>query len=155
MLMRTSLSTLFLFVFFAASAQVKITGRVTIESGPEAAIGASVQVKGSTTGAVTDIDGNYTVEVPDPKATLVFSYTGFTTQNVVVGSRTTVDITLTENAAQLSEVVVTGYGSQKRSSISGSVSTVGAPFSPASSHPRRGSGPCSTPTRAPNAMKLR
>lgn len=124
--MRFLLSILLLSVAFVATAQVKISGRVTIDNGKEAAIGASIQVKGTSTGTITDVDGNYTIQVPDQSAVLVFAYTGFATQSIAVGARTTIDVALAEDASQLSEVVVTGYGSQKRSSISGSVSTVAA-----------------------------
>ncbi len=124
--MRLLLSTTFLFFTLALSAQVKITGRVTLLPDGEGAVGATVQVKGLASGAATDLDGQYTITVPDRSAILVFSYTGFTTQEVPVGANTVVDIALSESASQLGEVVVTGYGTQKRSSISGSVSTIGA-----------------------------
>jgi TonB-linked SusC/RagA family outer membrane protein len=124
--MRIHLSIIFSCIAFALSAQIKITGRVNIEGANEAAIGATVVLKGTTTGTSTDIEGNYTIQVPDQNAVLVFTYTGYLTQEIVVGNRTSVTVNLSENSAQLSEVIVTGYGSQKRSSISGSVATLGA-----------------------------
>jgi len=123
--MRNLLFILFIAISTTGFAQVRCTGRVLITDN-ETAVGATVQVKGTTTGATTDLDGNYTIQVPDQKAILVFSYTGYTSQEVPVGSNTKIDITLLENNSQLDEVIITGYGSQKRSSISGSVSTVGA-----------------------------
>lgn len=110
----------------ALSAQVKITGRVLLQPDGETAVGATIQVKGTTTGATTDLDGNYTINAADRTAVLVFSYTGFTTQEITVGNQTTIDVTLEESASTLNEVIVTGYGTEKRSSISGSVSTIGA-----------------------------
>lgn len=124
--MRLFSTLLFCALAFAAAAQVKITGRVTLENETEPAIGATIQLKGTTTGATTDFDGNFSIEIADRTAVLLVSYTGFTTQEVAVGANNTLLIRLAENASVINEVVVTGYGSQKRSSISGSVSTVGA-----------------------------
>ncbi len=113
-------------VALAATAQTNIKGRVTLSPTSEAAIGATVVVKGTTQGATTDLDGNFAVVVSGSPVTLVVSYAGYTTQEVTADGRTTVEVLLSENASVLSEVVVTGYGSQKRSNISGAVSTVGA-----------------------------
>ncbi len=109
-----------------AQAQIKITGRVTLQTGNEGAIGATVRVKGANLGTTTDLDGNYILSVPDRDAVLVFSYTGFVEQEIPVGNNTTIDVVLSESVSQLNEVVVTGYGAQKRSSISGAVSSVGS-----------------------------
>ncbi|HRI59817.1 MAG TPA: TonB-dependent receptor [Saprospiraceae bacterium] len=124
--MRILLSIVILLLAFAAQAQIKISGRVTLQPDGEVAIGVTVQLKGSTTGAVTDYDGNYTLTVPDRSAVLVFAYTGFLSQEIEVGNQDNISVVLAENASQLDEVVVTGYGTQKRASISGSVSTVNA-----------------------------
>lgn len=124
--MRFSLSIFFFVLFFAASAQTKITGRVTLENDSEPAIGVSVKLKGTTSGATTDLDGNFSLEIPNRSAVLIFSYTGFLPQEITVGDQNTIYIRLSENASMINEVVVTGYGSQKRSSISGSVSTLDA-----------------------------
>jgi TonB-linked SusC/RagA family outer membrane protein len=113
-------------IAFSAAAQTKVTGRVSLASDGEPAIGATVLLRGTTTGAITDFDGNFAIQVPDERAVLVFSYTGFLAQEIEVGTRKEVNVVLSENASQLNEVVVTGYGSQKRSNISGSVSTVSA-----------------------------
>jgi TonB-dependent starch-binding outer membrane protein SusC len=117
---------LFIFLSLTISAQIKITGRVTLLDAIDVAIGASVQVKGSSVGAVTDVNGNYSITIPDRKTILIFSYTGFLTQEIEVGNLNTIDVIFLENASLINEVIVTGYGSQKRSSISGSVSTVSA-----------------------------
>jgi TonB-linked SusC/RagA family outer membrane protein len=124
--MRHLFTAIILFFTIASYAQVKITGRVTLAPDGEGAIGATVQIKGVASGTSTDFDGNFSLTVPDRSVILVISYTGFTTQEIPVGNLIFFDIILSENASQLSEVVVTGYGVQKRSSISGSVSTIGA-----------------------------
>lgn len=103
--------------------QKKVTGKVASAAG-EPLVGVSVKVKGTNTGASTDADGNYALSVPANSTTLVFTYIGFTTKEEVIGDRSTVNVTLSEDDTQLEEVVVTGYGSQKRGSITGSVATV-------------------------------
>ena len=102
----TTLSLVFA-VFGLALAQRTVTGTVTGEG--EGLVGASVAVKGATSGARADIDGNYSVQVPAGATTLVFSYTGFTTQEVVLGASNVVDVVLLPNT-QLDEVVVTALG---------------------------------------------
>lgn len=105
-------------------AQRTITGTVMDqESNP--LIGANVVIKGTTTGEITDLDGNYTIEVPDQYNTLVFSYIGYTSVEIDITGRTEVDVTLSEGQF-IDEVVITGYGVQDKKSITGSVSTVSA-----------------------------
>lgn len=104
-------------------AQRTISGNVIDESG-ESLIGATVLVKGTTTGTVTDIDGNYSIRVPEGNNLLEFSYTGYSTQEVEIGSSTIVNVTLTTDIAQLSEVIVVGYNSVKKSDLTSSVTTV-------------------------------
>ena len=88
-------------------------------------IGATVLVKGTTLGTVTDLDGNFSLNIPTNEATLVFSYTGYETQEMLVNAvQPSVTIIMTEGAAQLSEVVVVGYGTRKRGAITGSVSSL-------------------------------
>lgn len=101
-----------------------ITGTVTDETG-ETIIAASVVVKGTTTGTVTDFDGNYTLEVPDDATTLVFSYIGLQTKEVAI-TGTKIDVVLAENSEVLEEVVVTGYGTTKKRDVVTSVASVGA-----------------------------
>ena len=81
-------------------------------------IGASVVEKGTTNGVVTDFDGNFTLNVK-PGATLVISYIGYTTKEVAVGNQANFNITLLEDNAQLEEVVVVGYGVQKKKLVTG------------------------------------
>lgn len=105
--------------------QSTITGMVVDESGVGLA-GASVLEKGTTNGTQTDFDGNYTLNVSQG-ATLVFSYIGFGTQEIVVGDSNTVDVVLQEDAAFLEEVVVIGYGTQTRAEVTNAVSQLAGP----------------------------
>lgn len=103
----------------AAADPVTISGTVVDENG-EPLPGASVTVAGTALGTVTDINGNYSLTVPE-EATLIFSYIGFETLEVPVENRSQIDITLTTGSSALDEVVVVGYGTQKKSDLTGSV----------------------------------
>ncbi len=105
-------------------AQRTITGVVIDEQG-EALIGATVLVKGTSTGTVTDIDGSYQVEAPAGATTLIFSYTGFQTQEIEIGSSNIIDVTLQTDVVGLEDVIVIGYSPQRRKDVTGSVSSVG------------------------------
>ena len=85
--------------------------------------GVNVIIVGTTTGTATDFDGNYTIQVKNGDV-LQFSYIGFVTQNIIFNGQSTLNITLQEDAAQLEEVVVVGYGTQKKSTLTGSISKV-------------------------------
>jgi TonB-linked SusC/RagA family outer membrane protein len=106
-------------------AQSTVTGKVTDNAGKPLA-GVSVVVKESSSGTSTDIGGAYSITVPKGKAVLVFSYVGYPIQEVEVGTKTVMDISLVPTAGQLNEVVVVGYGTQKRREISSAVATVNA-----------------------------
>lgn len=109
----------------SASAQTKtVSGRV-LDSQNEPLIGVSIQVKGTTTGNVTDFDGNYSISV-GPNATLVFSYVGFVPQEVAVGNQTTINVKMLEDSQALEEVVVVGYGTLKRKEVTSAVETLSA-----------------------------
>jgi TonB-linked SusC/RagA family outer membrane protein len=107
-----------------AMAQRQVSGKVTDPNTNEELPGVTVLVKGTSTGTVTDIEGNYKIQVPGPEATLVFSFIGYITQEVPVGNRSTVDVSLSEDVKQLEEVVVVGYGTQKKSDLTGAVASV-------------------------------
>ena len=107
--------------FGLANAQT-VSGTVSDDTGPLP--GASVVVKGTTTGTQTDFDGNYTLLDVGSDATLVFSYIGYKTVEAAVGGESTVDITLEEDASRLDEVIVTGYGTQTRGEITGAVASL-------------------------------
>lgn len=102
---------------------IKVQGVVKDETG-ETVIGASVMQKGTTNGAVTDIDGNFSLTVPS-KATLLVSYIGFTTQEIAVDGRTQLEITLKEDDQTLNEVVVVGYGTMDKKELTSAISHVG------------------------------
>ncbi|SDL05142.1 TonB-linked outer membrane protein, SusC/RagA family [Catalinimonas alkaloidigena] len=88
--------------------------------------GVNVSVKGSTVGTITDVNGAYTLTVPNNAETLVFSFVGFQSQEVAIGSRSVVDVSLKEDVQALSEVVITGYGERSKNEFTGAVSTLGA-----------------------------
>lgn len=100
-----------------------ITGKVTDSNG-EAIIGASIKVKGASGGTVTDIDGNFSLSVP-ARATLIISYIGYKTLEVPVTGKGPLNITMKEDTELLDEVVVVGYGTQKKATLTGSISQVG------------------------------
>ena len=100
----------------ALFAQNRVVGTVRDDIGP--VIGASVMEKGTQNGAVTDLDGNYVITVK-PGATLVFSSIGYATQEIEVGNQSTINVLLQEDTEFLDEVVVVGYGTMKRSDLSG------------------------------------
>ncbi|UGU15236.1 TonB-dependent receptor [Sinomicrobium kalidii] len=104
--------------------QQGITGQVTSAADGQPLPGASVLIKGTSQGVVTDFDGNYALAAGDPDAVLVFSYVGFKTTEVPVNGRDVINISLEEDLAQLDEVVVVGYGTQKRSDVTGAVVSV-------------------------------
>lgn len=109
---------------FAESLQSrKVTGTVSDSKG-ETIIGANVSVKGTTTGTYTGADGGFTIEVPNAKATLVVTFLGYSPAEVVVGSQTYLKVVLQDNDKVLSEVVVVGYGTQKKESLTGSLQTI-------------------------------
>lgn len=102
---------------------VTVRGHVQDELGKPIP-GATILLKGTSIGAAADADGTYTLEAPDATGTLVVSAVGFTSQEVVIGSRTTVDVTLKTDVKSLNEVVVVGYGTQRRAEVTSAVATV-------------------------------
>ncbi len=106
--------------------QKEVKGVVTTSEDGLPVIGASILIKGTSTGTVTELDGSYKITVPGNDAILVVSYTGLKTQEVTVGDRTIINIVMESNVAFLDEVVVTGYGSQGRRVLTSAVSSVKA-----------------------------
>ena len=102
---------------------VTVTGVVTDERN-EPLIGVNVQVRGTSTGAVTDIDGRYSVTVPGSQSVLVFSYVGYLPQDMTVGSQRTINVVMREDTQGLEEVVVVGYGVQRKVTVTGAVTTL-------------------------------
>jgi len=105
--------------------QIVITGTVMDGEFGGGLPGANVIVKGSTTGTSTDIDGKYTIKVPDGNATLVFSSIGFASQSIKVGDKKVIDLTLKKDIKQIEEVVKVGYGVQKKTDVTGAVTQIG------------------------------
>ncbi len=103
--------------------QLKITGTVIDESGNPMP-GVHIQVEGSTIGAISDINGKYSIDLPDRNAALIFSFIGYTSQRISPEGRTVIDLTMVPDTRALEEVVVIGYGTQKKVNVIGSVTTV-------------------------------
>lgn len=134
----TLLSLIFLCVFFtgqlyAAGDLIKseevtmqqvVRGTVVDAENGMPLPGVSIVEKGTQNGTVTDFDGNYEITVSNPNAVLVFSYVGFLTQEISVNGETEIDVSLTEDLNQLGEVVVVGFGTQRRENLTGAVATV-------------------------------
>ena len=100
-----------------------ITGKIADDTG-EPLPGANIVVKGTSIGVMSDINGAYSLVVPNDNAVLVFSYMGYVSKEIVVGSQTAISVTLNENVTLIDEVVIVGYGQQKRVSLTGSVAQV-------------------------------
>jgi len=100
--------------------EITVSGTVTSDGEP--LIGANILVKGTSTGAITDVDGSYSITAP-ADATLVFSYVGYTSREISVNGQSRLDVTL-ESSTVLDEVVVVGYGTMERSNVTGSIVTV-------------------------------
>ncbi|WP_072763203.1 SusC/RagA family TonB-linked outer membrane protein [Arenibacter nanhaiticus] len=106
-----------------ATQGIKVTGTI-YDSNGQPLPGTNILEKGTTNGIQSDFDGKFTLTVKDKNATLVVSYIAFLTQEIVVGNKTNIIVRLEENASELSEVVVVGYGTQKKENVSGATSTV-------------------------------
>lgn len=108
-----------------AQSSIPVTGIVTLENGAPAP-GVSVLVKGTSNGTATDADGRFALTVPANEARLVFSFIGYTPQEVAVGNKTTIAVSLKPDIKALEEVLVIGYGEQSRATLTTSISKVGA-----------------------------
>src|SRR5690554_6001957 len=126
----------FIFILFIACSQVTlaansslppatIQGTVT-DGGGEALPGVSILVKGTSIGVTTNLQGQFSINVPDNNGTLVFSYIGFTTQEIAIGGRSSIQVVLGKDTRSLDEVVVIGYGTSTKRDLTGSVSSVSA-----------------------------
>lgn len=119
-------SILFTLLSLQAMAQLKISGKVTSAQDNSALPAVSIKIKGTPSGTVSDANGNYSITLPNANAVLIFSYTGFASQEVNVAGRSTINVQLKETSSALNEVVVIGYGTAKKSDLTGSVATVKA-----------------------------
>lgn len=109
---------------FAQAQTRTVTGKVTSSEDPEGLPGVSVIIKGTTQGTTTDLDGEYEIEIADGSTTLVFSFIGFVSQEVAVDNQSQIDVNLDFDMQDLGEVVVVGYGTVKKSDLTGSVVSV-------------------------------
>ena len=106
--------------------QSKITGVVTSGKDKQPIPGVTIRVKGTTTGTISDLDGKFTIDVPNGDAVLVFTFIGYKTSEVVVGNQKEIKVELAEDSKALDEVVVVGYGVKKKSLLTGATSSVSA-----------------------------
>jgi TonB-dependent starch-binding outer membrane protein SusC len=102
--------------------QKQVTGIVSDKNGP--IVGANVVVTGTTTGTITDFDGKYSISLPQGAQSLTFTFIGMLPQEISIGTLTQIDVTMAEDAIGLDEVVVVGYGTAKKATITGSVASV-------------------------------
>jgi TonB-dependent starch-binding outer membrane protein SusC len=115
---------IFLISQLGAAAQTRtITGNITGDDGSPLP-GVTIVLKGTTTGTISDADGNYTLPNVPTDATIVFSFVGMKTQEVVVGNQTTINVSLQTDAIGLEEVIAVGYGTMRKSDLTGSVARV-------------------------------
>ncbi len=125
-LFRRSILSLLLFGFaisLAFGQQRTVTGKVTSEDGSPMP-GVNIVLQGTTTGTMSGSDGSYSISVSGPGAVLEFTFISYTTQDIVVGSKTTIDVSMVPSASSLGEVVVVGYGTQKKKEITSSIASV-------------------------------
>src|SRR5690606_15385934 len=104
--------------------QILIKGQVTSLENGESLPGVNILIKGTSTGTVTDVNGNYSLQAQDELGTLVFSFIGHISQEIPIENRSVIDVVLAEDVQSLDEVVVVGYGTQKRETLTGSITTV-------------------------------
>ncbi len=119
-----SLTVLLLIAVIAVSAQEKVVTGTVKDDGGSTLPGVNVLIKGTASGTATDANGKFSLSIPNNDAVLIFTFIGYTTQEVKVGASTTIDVALAPDVISLEEVVVTGYGEQKRATITGAVTSV-------------------------------
>lgn len=120
---KLSLLLLLIITPFCIFSQTRTISGKVIDSNNESLIGVNVIEKGTTNGTVTDIDGNFSVNVPS-NATLLISYVGYISQEISVEGKTSIDIVLVEDSEMLDELVVVGYGTQRKEAVTGSVASM-------------------------------
>lgn len=114
---------LFLFLGFQSYAQIRVTGKVSDTEGVTLP-GVNVLIKGTTKSTITDINGNYSIQVPNEETVLRFSFVGFKNQFRKVGTKKVMDIILKTSTEALDEIVVVGYGEVRKRDVTGSISKV-------------------------------
>ncbi|MHA7943641.1 SusC/RagA family TonB-linked outer membrane protein [Formosa sp. 3Alg 14/1] len=126
LLKRFALMFLMLVGMYLQAQEKNVTGSVTSNVDGMVLPGVNILVKGTSSGATSDFDGNFSVRIPNDNAVLQFSYLGYVSQEIVVGAQTNINVVLKEDQNELEEIVVIGYGTVKKSDVSGSVSSVKA-----------------------------
>jgi len=111
---------------FQANQNLTVSGTVMDGSNEETLPGASIIIKGSTIGTVSDIDGKFSLNVPNPETVLIVSFIGYISKEITVGNQNEITVNLVSNAAELDEVVVIGYGTVKKRDLTGSVERINA-----------------------------
>lgn len=122
--LKTGLLGIFVLMISFSYAQETVTGTVVATEDGTPIPGANIVVKGTSNGTSTDFDGNYSIDIASGNSVLVFSYLGFITQEIDAGDKAVIDVSLKQDVSALEEVVVIGYGTLKKSDITGSVSSV-------------------------------
>jgi TonB-linked SusC/RagA family outer membrane protein len=122
---RQSIFILYAFIScsFDAFSQFRVSGKITDEKG-ESLIGVNILVKNTNNGALSDLEGKYSLEVSDKMAVLVFSYIGFSSKEISLEGKSELNVILSESAELLNEIVVVGYGTQRKSDLTGVVGTI-------------------------------
>ncbi len=101
-----------------------VKGTVKDGSTNETLIGSTVTLKGTTKGVITDVNGNYSISVPEDNAVLVFAFIGYDPQEIRVGTQSEINVSLASNSSELAEVVVIGYGNTRSKDVTGSVKSI-------------------------------
>jgi TonB-linked SusC/RagA family outer membrane protein len=104
--------------------QLKVTGTITDASNGAPLPGVNIVIQGTTIGTVSDIDGNYNIAVPGPDAALVFSFIGYVSETVKVNGRSSINLSMVSDIKDLQEVVVVGYGTRKKETLTGAISKI-------------------------------
>lgn len=104
--------------------EITVTGTVTSSEDGSGLPGVNILIKGTTQGTTTDIDGKYTIQVPDGNTVLIFSFIGYIPEEIAVSSRSVINVSMVPDIQQLNEIVVVGYGTQKKVTLTGAVSNI-------------------------------
>ena len=124
LLNRNLLGALGLFLSLFSFSQNRLTGQIVDGEG-EGIPGVTVQVKGTTNGSITDLDGNYSLSIDDTASILLINSIGYASQEITIGDRSTIDLIMSEEISELDEIVVIGYGTQKKKVVTGAIESIG------------------------------
>jgi len=119
-----NMALLALMTLMSAQAQTVVTGTVLSSDDGTPLPGVNILIKNTTAGTVTDVDGNYRLEVPNENTTLVFSFVGYTTQEILVGTRSVIDLSLVPDVSQLEEIIIVGYGTLQEKDLTSAITTI-------------------------------